>query len=70
MNKFAERLIELRVQGGLSQRDLSKEIFIAQPTIANWEAGRREPSFNKLIKIAEYFDVTTDYLLGRAGHDI
>jgi len=70
MNKFAKRLVELRTQSGLSQLGLSREISIAQPTIANWERGFREPSFDTLIKLAEFFDVTTDYLLGRDGFDI
>ncbi|MCL2556742.1 MAG: helix-turn-helix domain-containing protein [Firmicutes bacterium] len=70
MNIFAQRLVELRTQSDFSQRDLSKEISIPQSTIANWESGRFEPSFDTLIKIADYFDVTTDYLLGREGFDI
>jgi len=70
MNKFAERLVELRNQSDLSLRKLSSEIAIHHSTIANWERGFREPSFDTLIKLAEFFDVTADYLLGREGYDI
>jgi len=70
MNKLAERLTELRTQSGLSQREFSKRVSIAQPTVANWEVGRREPSIDTLIKIAQFFDVSLDYLVGREGYDI
>jgi len=54
----------------LTQLELAKEIAIARPTITNWERGIREPSFDTLIKLAEFFDVSADYLLGREGYDI
>ncbi len=64
MNKFAERLKELREQKGLSQNTLSKELNIGQPTIARWEANLQIPNIDYAILIAKYFGVTTDYLLG------
>ena len=70
MNKFATRLTELREKEELTQLELAKEIAIARPTITNWERGIREPSFDTLIKLAEFFDVSADYLLGREGYDI
>ncbi|MCL2860783.1 MAG: helix-turn-helix domain-containing protein [Firmicutes bacterium] len=62
---FSKRIKELRENDGLSLRDLAEDISINHSTIANWERGFREPPFDTLIKIADYFDVTTDYLLGR-----
>ena len=61
---FSERLVELRNERGLRQKDVADSLAIAQPTYALYEAGKREPSFNMLIRIACYFEVTTDYLLG------
>ena len=59
------RLSLLRRQMGLTQKDLSAILGIAQSTISGWENGKYEiDDFNK-CKIADYFGVTVDYLLGR-----
>lgn len=58
------RIAQLRIERGLSQADLAKAIGVAQPTIANWEKGAKRPASAKLAKVAEYFNVSTDYLLG------
>jgi len=57
-------LTKLRIHERLFQRDLSEEISIHQSTIANWERGFRGPPFDTLIKIADYFEVMTCYILG------
>ena len=59
------RLKELRESAGLKQADLAKAIGVASNTISTWEQGQREPNCNTLVKIAAYFGVTTDYLLGK-----
>lgn len=64
MNKFAERLKELRIEKGLSQRDLAKAIDLSQAAIVHWENNRRVPSANVIILLAQFFEVSTDYLLG------
>lgn len=46
------------------QKDLAQALGMKQRTISNWELGIREPDFATLEKIANYFNVTTDYLLG------
>lgn len=58
------RIAQLRIARGMSQVDLAKAIGVAQPTIANWEKGAKRPASAKLAKVAEYFNVSTDYLLG------
>ena len=63
---FGYTLKKLRTQHGLSQQKLSQELNVAQSTIGNWESGTREPDFVTTKKIADYFHVTTDYLLGRS----
>ncbi len=64
MNKFSSRIVELRVENGLTQENFAKEINVSQSTVAKWESGSREPSFDMLILLAKHFKVSTDYLLG------
>lgn len=64
MNKFAERLKELREEKGLSQRALAKELAFSQAAIARWENNLQTPNIDVAIIIARFFKVTTDYLLG------
>lgn len=62
---FAEKLKELRKQKpGLTQAMLAKQLGIAKTTYSSYEQGKRQPDYDMLLKIANYFDVTTDYLLG------
>lgn len=60
-----KRLIELRKKRKLSQQELSKRIGIARSTLAGYENDSREPDIDTLQKIADFFDVTLDYLTGR-----
>ena len=62
---FAKRISELRKQRGITQVRFAEAFGISKGTIGMWETGKREPSTDTLKKIADYFDVTVDYLLGR-----
>ncbi|KYC71666.1 helix-turn-helix transcriptional regulator [Heyndrickxia faecalis] len=62
---FGKRLSALRKQKGLSQYELADKLGYSRGQIANYEQGKREPDYETLQKIADFFDVTTDYLLGR-----
>ena len=64
MAKFSERLKELRIEKGLSQNSLSKEVGCSQGAIAKWESNLQQPNADTIIMFAKYFDVSTDYLLG------
>ena len=66
MNKFSERLRELRIEKHLSQAELSNELNkqITQAAIALWELNKRIPNAQAIILLANYFGVTSDYLLG------
>lgn len=64
MNKFAEKLKELRLDAGLSQRDLAKALNVSQPAIARCEASLQIPNIEVVVAVAKFFDVSTDYLLG------
>ncbi len=59
------KLKELRELKKLSQDELSKIIGVSQKTYSNYEKHTTEPNINTLIKLANFFDVTIDYLLGR-----
>ncbi len=57
------KIAELRKSKGLSQKDFGKLIGAAQNTVCNWENGNREPDTQTLNKIANFFNVTVDYLI-------
>ena len=59
------RLKEIREVKGITQFELSQMMNVAPSTVGLWEQGRREPSYEKLCRLAEIFNVSTDYLLGR-----
>lgn len=66
MEKFAERLKELRQERFLSQAQLADAINVGQSSIASWELGQRQPNANAVITLARYFGVSCDYLLGES----
>lgn len=61
-NKF--RLRDLRRENNLTSRDLAKLLNVSQPTITRCENGLQEPSKKNVKKLASYFNVSSDYLLG------
>ena len=65
MKIFGERLKELRNERNLSQKDLAKILGTTNSSICDWETDRAQPDMEMLVKIADYFAVTVDYLLGR-----
>ena len=64
VEKFIERLKELRIEKGISQAQLAKDTGLSQSAIAYWETGQRIPNAHAVIILAKYFNVSTDYLLG------
>lgn len=63
-NKFKDILKYLRLERGIGQVELAKDLGVSKGTISLWENGLREPSMSSLIIISRYFDVTIDYLVG------
>lgn len=61
---FPERLKKLRKEAELSQKSLASKLDTSQQNIGYWENGQRNPKRDKLTKMAEFFDVSIDYLLG------
>lgn len=62
-NIFGQRLKELRLEKGLSQRKLGEEFNVCNQTISFWESGSREPDLDALVAIAHYFHISIDDLL-------
>ena len=67
-HKFSERLNELRIESNLSRSQLAEQLNVSVRLISYWENGGRECSFDMLIKIANLFSVSIDYLLGRKDY--
>ncbi|SHJ13279.1 helix-turn-helix domain-containing protein [Desulfofundulus thermosubterraneus] len=65
MPSLGERLAYLRNQRGLSQAELARLLHMGQSTIAMYEKNRRSPDNQSLKRLADFFGVSTDYLLGR-----
>ena len=61
---FGERLKKLRKENNETQSELAQEIGVGTSMISMWEKGINYPEVKKLIEIAEYYNVSTDYLLG------
>lgn len=64
MNKFAERLKELREEKKLSQNKLAKLTGLSQSIIGLWEQNLRTPTIDSIIILVKFFGVTSDYLIG------
>ena len=62
---FSIRLTALRKEKKLLQADVANKIGIARATYGAYEQGNRQPDFDTLERLADYFEVSTDYLLGR-----
>lgn len=65
MINFSERLRTLRTRKGLSQLEFAKQVKLSKSAVNMYERGEREPSFDVLEVIADYFNVDLDYLLGK-----
>lgn len=68
--KRGQILKDLRKTKGLNQNDLAEFLGVSQQAYQKYEYGTAEPSFDNLIKLADLYNVTTDYLLGRDTDDI
>ena len=60
------RIKSLRQKKGLSQQELAKLLFVNQTAVSQWERGVTNPSTDTAIALADFFDVSLDYLVGRS----
>ena len=69
MKIFQERLIEQRKLNKKTQVEIADYLQISQPSYIRYENGSAEPTYENLVKLADLFDVSTDYLLGRKNYE-
>jgi len=62
---FAQKLKQLRADKSINQIQLAQAIGVSQGTVGKWETGMRLPDADMLVKLADYFSVTVDNLLGK-----
>ncbi len=63
-NVFGENLKALRLEQGIGQVELAKQIGVSKGIISLWENGLREPTLSSLVRLAQFFGVSIDYLAG------
>ena len=63
---FSIKLKEIRESKGLSQKQLANSLDVSQGSVGNWESGIRQPNFDMLKKIADFFGISTDYFFGES----
>ncbi|MDE6597887.1 MAG: helix-turn-helix domain-containing protein [Clostridia bacterium] len=68
MNKFSERLKDLRTEKGLSRLQLAEKLNVSARLVAYWENGERECDFDMLVAIADLFSTSVDYLIGHTDY--
>ena len=68
MANLNERLIELRNKNNLLQKDVATAINLSVVGYQRYEYGTREPAYKNLLALADYFDVSLDYLVGRTDN--
>jgi transcriptional regulator with XRE-family HTH domain len=67
MFKINERIKQLRINGGLTQKQLAETIKVSTVTIQRFEYGTVRPSLDTLVLLADFFAVSLDYLVGRTN---
>lgn len=65
MKRYGNRIAELRKKLSLTQDELAERLGITRASLSHYETGRREPDYDTLLKFADYFRVSLDYLAGR-----
>ena len=63
---ISERIVSLRKERAISQKRLAEICSLTEVAIQNYESGRRKPSYDALLLIADAFNVSLDYLVGRS----
>lgn len=64
-NIFSQRIKDLRIEKKLKQSDVANALGFTNQAISNYEFSKREPRIHDLILLADFFDVSIDYLVGR-----
>jgi len=65
---YATRIVDLRKANGLTQKQLALNTNLSEIGIQSYEGRRRKPAYDVLISLADYFNVSLDYLVGRSDN--
>ncbi len=65
---FGDRLKSLRLQNHLQQEQVARLVGVERSTVSMWENDLRQPSYTTLVRLADVYGVTTDFLLGRTNN--
>ena len=68
MSQFSENLLRLRQENNVSQQKLAIAIGVTQQCVSDWEKDKIEPTLTNLCALADYFDVSLDWLVGRKDY--
>lgn len=63
MNKVNTMIKRLRLERNINQEQLAEQLHVTRQAVSNWETGKTQPDIETLTKIAEYFDVSVEYLI-------
>ena len=65
---FADRIKELRKAANITQKAVAQAIDMAERAYQDLEYGKYNPNYESIVKLADYFDVSADYLIGRSNN--
>lgn len=68
MSEFSKNLIRLRTEIKISQQKLAENVGVTQQCVSGWEKDIIEPTLTNLWRMADFFDVSVDYLIGRKDY--
>lgn len=63
---FSDRLVSLRKSRSITQKQVASAVGVSEIAIQNYESQRRKPAYDVLIALADFFDVSLDFLVGRS----
>lgn len=67
MDRFCERFRQLREETGVSMKQVADAVGVSDAAVCKWENGNAEPKVSYLIKLAEYFECSIDYIAGKTN---
>ena len=70
LSDFPEKLARARKNAGFTQKEIERALNIKQSAIASYESGRSRPTYENLVKLADFYNVTCDWLLKAFGGSI
>jgi len=68
MDNLGEKLKKLRLEKGVTQKQIADYLSVTPHSVQRFEYGTNKPSLENIAKLADYFEVSTDYLLGRSDN--